>query len=512
MSDQQNLTIKDAEFTLDLRGERLWKGDQRISITNKAFQLLKLFAERPERLVSKEEILDSLWHDVYVTEGLVREYVHDLRAVLEDDPKRPRFIETVPRRGYRFLGGVAIRDGTAPQAISGSLEDGRPIVEVRPFEDLTGTVRSARLANGLTDDLVTDLARFPDLAVVKASGETSATTGPNRHWESDYRLEGSVQISDGTVRVNVRLIKVDAIRHIWNERYDRTLENLLSVQSDLTTQIVSMIGSHSGPLSHWERLRLRRRAPSDLEAYELYRLAYDMELRFDRDSVLHARGLIERAIEIDPDFARGWLVLGWIYWQLATEKWESDPETYRRKMCSAYRRAATLDPRDQIAVMELSAARAVEGDSAGARDALERSLDLGGHHADTLISCSNYVASILDEPLRAVEILDAALAMLPELSAFHYLTVLRVAFFAGDYKRASEAGALSPDLLQTRVFRALAFSELGAEEEARSAARAVLDRTPGFRSVEYLSDHPITGAAAAEQFIAACDKLGLPRG
>jgi DNA-binding winged helix-turn-helix (wHTH) protein len=177
MSDQQNLTIKDAEFTLDLQGERLWKGDQRISITNKAFQLLKLFAERPERLVSKEEILDSLWQDVYVTEGLVREYVHDLRAVLEDDAKMPRFIETVPRRGYRFLGGVAIRDGTAPQAILGSLEDGRPIVEVRPFEDLTDTVRSARLAIGLTDDLVTDLARFPDLAVVKASGETSATTG-----------------------------------------------------------------------------------------------------------------------------------------------------------------------------------------------------------------------------------------------------------------------------------------------------------------------------------------------
>ena len=501
-----------AVFVLDLPSERLLRDGRPIPITNKAFQLLRLFAENPEHLLSKEQILEGLWDGVFVTDGLVREYVHDLRVALRDDPREPRYIETVPRRGYRFLGGIAIRDGREPPAVEIGSVGGRPILEVEAFEDIAGTQTSARLTNGLTDDLVTDLARKPDLVVGKAPngpprpGHSPVNLAPN------YRLSGSVQISDQTVRANVRLLKIDTANHIWSERFDRPLVDLLQVQSDLTSTIISMIGGLSGPLSHSERLRLRRRPAADLRAYELYRLAFDLELTFDRDSVERARGLIDRAIKIDPDFARAWLVRGWIHWQLATEKWVPDTNICRRKMCAAYSRAARLDPRDQIAVMELAAAKAVEGDIAHASDALERSLDLGQRNADALISCSNYIASILDASDRARRILDTGLGLVSEFSPFHHLSILRVSFFAGDYDRGLTAAAQCPDLLQTRVFRALTLSELGREDEARAAARAVLDRTAKFGSIEYLSDHPIVGPVASEQFIAACDALGLPRG
>ena len=497
------------KYTLDIGDQRLWKGDEPVSITNKAFQLLKLFVDSPKRLLSKEQILDTIWGEVYVTEGLIREYVHDLRTALEDDPKKPRFIETVPRHGYRFLGGVEIRGENRLQENADRTGDGRPLLEVRLFEDLSQTSRSKRLAHGLTDDLITQLAKFPDLAVVSASDNARGTALSGS--EARYRLEGGVQISGSALRLNARLLKTDEIRHIWSACYDRELEDLLTVQSELTAQIGSMIGGMCGPLSHSERSRLRRCEPSDLETYELYRLAFDLELDFDRDSVLRARGLIERAIEIDPEFSRGWLVLGWICWQLAMEKWEADRETFRQRMCHAYLKAAYLDPRDQMAIMESAAAKAVQGDLHGASDALERSLDLGGRHADTLISCSNYVASILDDPGRALSILDSALSILPELSAFHHLSILRVAFFAGDYRRAVDAAPLSPDLLPARVFHALALSELGEKEKAQAAALKVLDRTPEFGAAEYLLDHPIVGAAVSDQFLAACDRLGLPQ-
>ena len=185
---------------------------------------------------------------------------------------------------------------------------------------------------------------------------------------------------------------------------------------------------------------------------------------------------------------------------------------WRHRMCESYRKAASLDPRDPIALMELSAAKAVEGDLVGARDALERSIDLGGHHADTLISCSNYVASILDEPERAVAMLDDALMMVPNPSPFHHFTVLRVAFFGGNLERAAQAGALSVDFLPTRLFHALALSELGRRSEAREARRRLLERAPGFVSTDYLLDHPITGQRMREHFLAACDRLDLPRG
>ena len=318
--------MKDPEFTLDLQSERLWKGDRPLSVSNKAFQLLKLFTERPEQLLLKEDILDRIWGEISVTEGLVREYVHDLRVLLDDDPKAPRYIETVPRRGYRFLGGVAIRERGETEPDIGGGTAGRPVLVVCPFEDLTGSTRSTRLVHGLTDDLVTDLARVPDLTVVKG-GPDNMSPGLGRTGRAaDYCLEGGLQVDNGMVRLNVRLSRFDDGQHVWAERYDHRLENLLKVQSDLTARIISTVAGQYGPIAHSERLRLNLRRPSSLEVYELYRLAFDLELTFDRASVLRAQSLIERAIELEPNFARGWLVIGWIAWQLAMENWGGDPE------------------------------------------------------------------------------------------------------------------------------------------------------------------------------------------
>ena len=98
--------VEKVNFSLDVSDERLWQGDQPVQISNKAFQLLSLFVRNPNRLLTKDYILEGIWRDLYVSEGLVKEYVHDLRIALGDDPKQPRFIETVRGRGYRFLGGI----------------------------------------------------------------------------------------------------------------------------------------------------------------------------------------------------------------------------------------------------------------------------------------------------------------------------------------------------------------------------------------------------------------------
>ncbi len=101
------------EFRLDLDDERLWQGDRQVRIGPKAFELLCLFVRHKNRLLTKDTILDEIWSDLVVTEGLVKEYVSDLRHALGDDPKNARYIETVRGRGYRFLGGVQIVGATA---------------------------------------------------------------------------------------------------------------------------------------------------------------------------------------------------------------------------------------------------------------------------------------------------------------------------------------------------------------------------------------------------------------
>ena len=98
--------VPKADYRLDLADERLWRGNEPVQIGAKAFRLLRLLVSNPDRLLTKEDILNSVWGDVIVSEGLVKEYVHDLRVALGDDPKDPKFIETVHGRGYRYLGGV----------------------------------------------------------------------------------------------------------------------------------------------------------------------------------------------------------------------------------------------------------------------------------------------------------------------------------------------------------------------------------------------------------------------
>ena len=139
-----------------------------------------------------------------------------------------------------------------------------------------------------------------------------------------------------------------------------------------------------------------------------------------------------------PGYAQAWLVQGWIYWQIAMEGWCDNPDEFRKRTIESYLRAAELDPIHAVAQMEAAAARAVAGDMPGAAASLERALDLGESQPDIQISCANYVASILDDPERAVSIMDHSFELVYRKSSFHSLTELRVCVFSGDYERGAE--------------------------------------------------------------------------
>ena len=130
-------------FRLDIEDERLWCGDDPVHISNKAFNLLRLFVENSNHLLTKEQILEGVWGEICVSEGLVKEYVHDLRVALGDDARHPQFIETVRGRGYRFLGGVRIEPSVNR---SSAKEAARPpTLRVMPLSDLLGSEQTARL-------------------------------------------------------------------------------------------------------------------------------------------------------------------------------------------------------------------------------------------------------------------------------------------------------------------------------------------------------------------------------
>jgi len=214
------------EYKIDLADERLWLGSRPVSISNKAFQILRLFVNNPNRLLTKDDILDAVWGDLCVSEGLVKEYVHDLRVALGDSPGCPAFIETVRGRGYRFLGGIQVVEQNLKSSLEPSSSTNLPSLVVLPFANLSNDPGQEYFSDGITDDIITELSRFPELSVI---ARNSAFTFKNRSADiaqiaselgANYVMEGSIQGGGSRMRGTAKLVEAESGRESWGEQYD----------------------------------------------------------------------------------------------------------------------------------------------------------------------------------------------------------------------------------------------------------------------------------------------------
>jgi TolB-like protein len=498
-----------ARFRLDLGNERLWDGEMPVHLTRKAFDLLRLLALNPNRLLTREEILESLWRGIHVTDGLVREYVHDLRLALDDDPRNPRFIETVRGRGYRFFGGIETR--TAGDVEPRGRATGGPTILVLPIDNLAVGERWERFCRGMRDDLITELSRYPDFVVIASSASVPAqyTHEQLQAVDADYLLRGSMQASESMLRMNLHLVDTQHGRNTWSERYDGSIDDLFAIQGDIVGRVVSALGGLEGHFANAERRRLGRRPPEDFKAYELYLLALGLEERHQKESTIEAFALLQRALALDARLARAWLVLGWACYQIWSERWTDDPQRYVALELEAYVKAARLDPRDPFAIMELAMVRAVDGDLDGARDGLERAVDLGRNQADLLATAAKYFAMVADDPARAVQLIARSEKLCPTTADWYFMHRARVDYFAREYERALNAARRAPDLQNVRLFEILSAAQLGRTDEMCKLRAAFAERYPAFDVAEFMQSQPIVGPRASALFLDGTAKAGL---
>ena len=410
-------------FRIDLVDERLWTGDRPVAIGNKAFLLLRLFVNNPNRLLTKNDILDAVWGDICVSEGLVKEYVHDLRTALGDNPGCPRFIETIRGRGYRFLGGIKIAESSAGPALVTSPTRNVPSLVVLPFANLSDDPGQEYLSDGITDDIITELSRFPELSVV---ARNSAFAFKNRSVDIseisgqlgvNYVLQGSIQRDKNRLRVTAWLVETNSDRHIWGEKYDRELNDVFDLQDDLAMHVV---GSISPQVELAELKRSRKLSSSNLSAYELalqaQALTYDALRVADRDMLNQAMSIADKALELDRMcshalWTRGMgCVIEYLYgWstdpgsalnfaiEIADHLIGMDPSNARSYIVRAwayqycreydlaladYRRALELNPNHALNLFTMAWSEAVAGLQREARTHAERALMLSPRDND----------------------------------------------------------------------------------------------------------------------------------
>ena len=237
----EGATMRFGAFEVDLEARQLRKQGKRIRLEEKPFQILELLLRRAGRVVTRKMLQEKLWPKTHVAfSHNLNTALTKLRELLGDSARSPRFIETLPRVGYRFIAPVK----TYGRNSFASVED-KEMLAVLPFENLSRNPGHEYFADGLTEEVISHLGQLnPRLlgviartstAQYKAGGKTIAEIGTELG--VGYVLEGSVRGDETGVRVTVQLIEVQEQTHLWSASYDREMCEVLSVQADIARQI-----------------------------------------------------------------------------------------------------------------------------------------------------------------------------------------------------------------------------------------------------------------------------------
>ena len=344
-------TYRFGDFEVDLERFQLLRGGQPVVIEPKAMDLLVLLIRRGDKLVSKNEIMDALWPDATVTENALTRLIAQLRKALGDDAATPKFIATVPTRGYRFIGELQPgAPGAEPMAAPAAesfdpvsatsrkrLSRGaivvaaivilgvlavagwrrfRPAPEpaiaslaVLPLKNYTGDPDQEYFADGLTDELITDLSQLEPLRVISRTSmmryKASTKSIPEIARDLDVRavLEGSVMRVGDRVRVTVQLIDGATDRHLWAENYERQLGDSLAMQSTVARAIADRVHIALTP-EHLRALALTHGV--DPQVQEAYLRGHALLLQGTEPQVRKAVEWFKTALEKDPRDARSW--------------------------------------------------------------------------------------------------------------------------------------------------------------------------------------------------------------
>ncbi len=379
----------------------------------KVMALLIFLAERAPDVVGRDEIFEQVWQGRAVVDGALSRAISLLRQALGDDKRQPRYIETVPRRGYRlvapteriprprpnpgsksdsdpmlpesdsrtsvgasikttvevsdpsptgsagrwlwlvipmlilglaFLGWRGSKKGEPPSAAPVA---GDPIrIAVLPLDMLGAEAEDTYLSDGLTEELIHQLSGLSALGVVsrtsvtaaKAEGLTAAQIA--RKLRIHYLLEGSVLAAGERLRITIQLIALDQDQHLWSRTYDRAMVDVLDLHREVALDVATQV---NGALTHTEQHRLASREPVDGEAYRLYLQGRQRLDRRTRKNVTRALDLLRRSVELDPNLAAAWAILGKAH--LLSELYVSVPQAqaYARAQ-EAIDTALALDP------------------------------------------------------------------------------------------------------------------------------------------------------------------------
>jgi len=540
--------VKFGVFEVDFEAGEIRKAGVRQKLAGQPFQVLQVLLEHPQEIVTREELRERLWPgNTFVDYELaLKKAVNRLREVLGDSAESPRFIETVPRRGYRLLGAVEAVHRTENLPASATLPSTRRTpwkwiagaslgtlalllfafnagnlrtrifagsrppeihsLAVLPLNNLSGDPEQEYFAEGMTDELITDLARISALRVISRTsvmhykGTNKTLPQIARELNADAVLEGSVQRSGDQVRIRAQLIDAASDRHLWAESYAGSLRDVLDLQNKVATEIARQIKIQVTPA---EKTRLASALPVNLEAHEAYlKGRFYLNQRTEKGFQQSLRYFNE-ATQKDPNYPLGYAGLADSYILLGEYSLLPAKEAFAKARAAA---TTALELDDSLAEAHngLAAVKVdYEWDWPGAEREFRRAIELNpgyatahqwyaellsqiGRHEEALAEIklaeqldpfSLIINVVHGDALRsagqydlAIEQLQKTLEIDPNFAHAHFhlgMSYLRKEAFANAIAEFQKAVSLSPNVTDYKGGLGYAYAVAGERAEAR---------------------------------------------
>jgi TolB-like protein/Tfp pilus assembly protein PilF len=332
-------------YRLDAQSQMLFREGGHVALPPKAAELLVALIQAEGRVLTREELLRRLWPDTVVEEGSLTSQISLLRKALGEGPKAQDFIETIPKRGYRFAASVKRLESAAHD--SGA---DRNMLLVLPFENLTAGERYDYFSEGLTEEMITELARLsPErLGVIARTSAmqfkftTKSIAQIGSELGVSHVLEGSVRRVGERVRITAQLIRVSDESHLWAQSYERGLHDVLEVQAEVARAVAREIQIQLTPLE-LRRLERDKTRSINPHAHELYLRGRHFWSRRTEEGMRKSIECFEEALRYDPGFAAAYDGISDAHTMLACRGMTPAVESFHKAKAAA-RQAVRLQP------------------------------------------------------------------------------------------------------------------------------------------------------------------------
>ena len=472
------------DYVLDTDRRELRCGQALLTIEPQVFDLLTCLVSNRHRLVSKEDLLASVWGGRIVSESTLASRINAARRVIGDSGEEQRLIRTTIGKGFRFVGVVQEHHPNGDVVIVPE----KPSLAVLPFQNMTGDAEQEYFVDGMVEEITTAIARMPWLFVIARNsaftytGKAIDVKQAGRELGVRYILEGSVRKAGGRIRISGQLVDTTTGAHIWADRFDGALDDIFELQDRIASAVAAEI---EPKLFHSEIERAFRKPTESLDAYDLYLRASSEFDKLTDAGMREAVALLERALVIDPSYPAAAAFIGICRCLQRTHGWITPQAPEITEAIALARQAleAGRDDPDALRMASYTLAMLAEERELGLQG-IERSLSLNPSSAHAWLS-KGLVCCFLNRPDPAQRAFEYASRLSPvDPLGYIFLWGLALAhFLAGRYKEsldyAEQSGRDHPRFIPPFRLKIALYVYFGRINEARDALRGMLELSPG---------------------------------